>query len=261
MGEAKRRKSAGTRSFTGRSWAVGRIEVIANDVPCFTWQGTRQDMTDVMASYEATAAANGTSPEIYAKRAAGYLMVYGMPVAGMPDLRPSNHGTRWDDINVAAHRMAVLWLALRETVPDTGYTLANMVVGKAVTVLFTGDRQGILDDTVRDISGQPLSGDEFQMLVGVSDHNLRLDPDEAVPMSERELFAMVGAEPPADAGTVYVPRVPVDAAEAGAMLDMMTVFMDATRAAPGIDPNSLLRTYAGYTDEELRRGGTAVIVR
>ena len=37
------------------------------------------------------------------------------------------------------------------------------------------------------------------------------------------------------------------------MLKMMTVFMDATRAAPGIDPESLIRTYAGYTEEELRR--------
>jgi hypothetical protein len=229
----------------------------------FSWQGTRQDMADIMASFKATAAAHGWSPESYAKRAAAYLMLYGMPAVGDADRRPSNHGHRWDDINVAAYRMAILWLALRETVPDTGYPLINMVVGKAVVVAFSGDRQGLLDDTVREISGQPFSGDEFEMLVGVRDHDVRLDPDEAVAMPERELLTMAGKQVPANHpdDMIYVPRIPVDAAEADAMLKMMTVFMDATRAAPGIDPKSLIRTYAGYTEEELRRDQPIVRIR
>jgi hypothetical protein len=36
MGEARRRKISGNHTFTGRSWAIGRIEVVANDVPCFS---------------------------------------------------------------------------------------------------------------------------------------------------------------------------------------------------------------------------------
>src|SRR4051794_31556141 len=263
MGEAARRKAVGNYTFTGRSWATGRIEVVANDVPCFSWQGTRQDMADVMANYETTAAANGWPPESYAKRAAGYLMLYGMPAVGDADRRPSNHGQRWDQLNADAYRMAILWLTLRETVPDTGYPLVNMVVGKAVVVLFSGDRQGLLEDTWREMAGKPFSGDEFQMMVGISDPDLRLDPDKAVAMHERDLLTMAGKQVSANHpdDMIYVPRIPVDAAEADAILKMMTVFLDATRAAPGIDPKSLIRTYAGYTEEELRRDQPIVRIR
>ena len=53
---------------------------------------------------------------------------------------------------------------------------------------------------------------------------------------------------------VYVPRIPLDAAEADAMLRMMTITVDATQPVPdpsNFDPESALKTYAGYTDQEL----------
>jgi hypothetical protein len=49
-----------------------------------------------------------------------------------------------------------------------------------------------------------------------------------------------------DLGLVYVPRIPSDAAEADAMLAMTTVVCDATNPAAGV------KTYAGYTESELR---------
>lgn len=89
----------------------------------------------------------------------------------------------------------------------------------------------------------------------------RLDPREAVAVAYRDLRTMAG-HPPLEANDklyedrVRVPRIPLDAAEADAMLQMTTIFMDATAA----DPSASLCTYCGYSDDELRRGKPAVIV-
>jgi len=266
MGEAKRRKdSPGRRNPNLRSWAVGQIVVVANDVPCFSWQGTRQDAAGVGDRYFATMAAHGFEAVSFAKRAAGYLMAYGMPEVGGADRRPANHGHRWDQINTDIYRDAILWLALREAVPSTGKNLGEVFIGKALTVMFTGDKQRILDDTVRELSGQPFSGEEFQMMVTVADHHLPLDPKKAVPIPEKDLWAPASfgrSAGPANGKIIYAPRVPVDADEAKAMLAMITVTADLSGEYPaGTDPASLIRTYAGYTDDELRGGRPAVQIR
>jgi hypothetical protein len=131
-----------------------------------------------------------------------------------------------------------------------------------VLVMFEGDRDGIMEDTRREMAALPMSGEEFRFMAGIADPNLLLDPKEAVPMPERELLLQAGATLPADfkPRTIYVPRVPIDAAEAAAMLGMVTLIGDAT-LPPGTDPASLIRTYAGYTDDELLRGRPAVRVR
>src|SRR5262249_1529779 len=46
----------------------------------------------------------------------------------------------------------------------------------------------------------------------------------------------------------YVPRIPIDAAEAKAMLAMTIITTDATNPSAGV------KTYAGYTDKELSGG-------
>jgi hypothetical protein len=56
---------------------------------------------------------------------------------------------------------------------------------------------------------------------------------------------------------VYVPRIPTDTNEAAAMLKMTTLLADLTDPT---DPEGSIRTYAGYTDDELRRGKPVVMV-
>ena len=190
MGEAARRKAVGNRTFTGRSWAIGRINVVANDVPCSAGGNPpghgrchgelRNDRSGERLAAGELCQARRRLPD--APRDAGCRRCRSAAQQSRPALGP---------VNVDAYRMAILWLALRETVPHTGYTLVNMVV-KAVTVLFSGDRQGILEDTWREMAGKPFSGNEFQMLVAITDHDLRLDPDRAVAMHERDLLTMAG---------------------------------------------------------------------
>ena len=47
MGEAKRK----ARHLSGRTWAQGKISVIANEVHCFDWSGTREDAIDLQKRY------------------------------------------------------------------------------------------------------------------------------------------------------------------------------------------------------------------
>jgi hypothetical protein len=57
-----------------------------------------------------------------------------------------------------------------------------------------------------------------------------------------------------------VPRIPRDAAEADAMLQILRVMADTT--APGTETaEDAIRSYAGYTNDELLCGRPAVIVR
>jgi hypothetical protein len=54
-------------------------------------------------------------------------MVFGMPQPGDPDRRPSaKPGDIWAEDEIAIVRAAILWLALREDVPDTGLKLEDI---------------------------------------------------------------------------------------------------------------------------------------
>jgi hypothetical protein len=256
MGEAKRKAQHQTK----RTWATGKLRMEANDVHCFDWIGTRQDAVDLQRRYLDVVNSMGIDAKSYAARAAGYLMAFGMPTVGEPDRRPSNFGNPWDRANIELYRAAVLWSALREHVPDTGQRLEDVFVGKSLLVVFIGDKKEILDDTVRELKGQPFSDGHFTMTAAVIE-NYKLDPDKAVCMQMRDLLALAGRTCPDGLrdDLIYVPRIPLDATEAKAMLQMMTVGLDLTK--PVANPEDAIRHYAGYTDDELRRDRPAVIVR
>ena len=42
---------------------------------------------------------------------------------------------------------------------------------------------------------------------------------------------------------------------------MATVFTDLSGATPATNPDELIKVYVGYTDDELRRGSPAVLVK
>ena len=254
MGEAKRKKAAGEN----RTWAKGSLRIEANGELCFEWNGTRDDAIELKKLYLDNVGLSGLSAESFAKRAAGYLMAFGMPRVGDPDRRPSSLGADWQLIDVAMYRAAVVWMVLDEFVPSKGRKTEELFVGKSLLVMLEGDKNQILKDTQRELQGQPFSGHEFQMTTGVLDDYL-LDLDEAIPVSMRELYRIMGrGEPlPEDLPDepVYVPRVPRDAVEADAMLQTLTVLTDITKA-PG-----WIREYAGYTNAEMLRGQPGVVVK
>jgi hypothetical protein len=78
-------------------------------------------------------------------------------------------------------------------------------------------------------------------------------------MKHADLCALAGKPVEADDrfadDLVYVPRIPIDATEADAMLRMITVTSDVTNPSAGV------RIYAGYTDEELSGGKSHVLAR
>jgi hypothetical protein len=255
MGEAKRRRLAGEMPRI-RTWATGSIAVVANECECFEWSGTKQEAIELQKRFLDVAVIYRNSAHSVAKRFAGYLMVYGMPKAGDVDCRPSSAGQLWSAAEVEICRAAVLWLALREHIPNSGQKIEDIFVGKALAVMFNGDKELILESTLRDLRGEPIrDGHDFTMTVGVREHRCRLDPRNAVSMPEADLFALAGKPLPGASGSIYVPRVPIDAAEADAMLRMLTVVADAT------DPSAEVRTYAGYTNEELAGGRPHVRIR
>jgi hypothetical protein len=92
----------------------------------------------------------------YASRVAGYLMAFGMPKAGDIDQRPSRRGDSWTENEIALCRAALLWTALREPVPGSGQKVEDLFVGKALVVVFSGDKARILHETARELSGQPV---------------------------------------------------------------------------------------------------------
>jgi hypothetical protein len=265
MGEAKRK----AKRAAARSWAMGSIEIEANDQHCFMWMGTKDDAIKLQKDYlRAVETWTMVSAESYAKRVAGYLIVFGMPKVGDPDQRPSNAGMVWDKAEIAKLKAAILWMALREHIPDKpGQRLEDVVAGKALLVMLRGDARQILAETVRELNGQSFSNEDeaFTMTVGVLD-DCRLDPTAAVTMDYRDLVAMAGRPPLETDSKLYddpvrVPRIQLDAAEADAMLQMSTVFLDATDPAAMANPEAAICTYCGYTDDELRRGKPAVIVK
>jgi hypothetical protein len=271
MGEAKRRKLAGTYPTNPRlapeerSWLVGQLTVIANEAPCFEWRGTRSEALALQETYlNLVRIGSPVGAHSYAKRAAGYLMAYGMPIEGEADLRPANHGTRWDAVEIEFYKHAVLWLALCEPIPGRGKKVEDFFPGKSLLIAFTGDKETIIDATVRELSGQPFEqGNDFQMTVSIAGE-LPLDPGAAISMPEADLWVLADHKDAAARASpnkmIFLPRRPVDTAEAQAMLRMITVVADATEtglaaiAATGCNSTAALRTYAGYTDAELTRG-------
>lgn len=205
----------------------------------------------------------GISAESLAKRAAGYLMAFGMPQAGKPDRRPSSLGNVWQAGDIELYRLAVLWMVMREHIPDTGQKIENVFVGKSLMVTFIGDKNQIIKDTEHELMGRPFSGEQFSMTAAVLDDH-RLNPDDAVTIRWGDLCTMAGEESVSDDDEgcegladelIYVPRIPLNAEEAKAMLKTVTVFMDTTKPRQGV------RDYAGYTNAELMRGKPAVRIR
>jgi len=150
-----------------------------------------------------------------------------------------------------------VWMVMQEFVAAKGRKIEELFVGSSILVMLEGDRDQILADTLRELHDQPFSGHEFQMVAAEIGEYL-LDLDEAVPVSMRELCAIMGRTPlPEDLPDepVYVPRMPRDAIEADAMLKTMTVLTDITKA-PG-----WIREYAGYTNAEMLRGKPGLVVK
>jgi hypothetical protein len=192
---------------------------VANDVECFDWSGTRQDAVDLQRGYLDVVNSMGINARSCAARAAGYLMVFGPPRVGEPRLSPTGFGAPWESADVELNRRAILWLPLREHVPDTGERVEDIFVGMELVVMFPGAREKILAETARKQRGQPFTGGEFQMAVGVLDEGYRLDPAAAVCMNEGDFLAVAGAggEVSARDRSIYVPRIPYDATEARPM--------------------------------------------
>jgi hypothetical protein len=201
------------------------------------------------------------------------MMAHGMPKPGDVDLSPSHAGEKWSLAEAEVYKRAVLWLALREHVPNTGTKLEDVFVGKQIVVWFKGDVDEILaqtrmetrTDAALDDCNKPgiTSAGEFTMMVGVEKDYFRLDPDKAIEIPFDELIKRAGKPLPPDPKgildkPVFAPRWPLDDAEADAMLKMMTVTADIT------DPRVLLegpKTYVGFTDDELCRGRAGVRIR
>ena len=262
MGEAKQKK----RLTAARAWAVGSIEIEANDRPCFSWKGTRDDAIELQRRYlSAVETWSSVSADSYARRAAGYLIAFGMPVEGDPDQRPSNRGLAWTGEEIARLKAAILWMILHEHVPARpGQKIEDLFVGKAVLAMLQGDRRTILAETLRELNGESFSGENFTLTAGVLG-DCPLDPATAVAITEEDILALANHPLAKDDKfgdkPIYVPRIPHDAAEADAMLRMMTVLTDLCDPTALADPQAVIKTYAGFTDDELRRGKPAIRVR
>jgi hypothetical protein len=259
MGEAKRRRRPAIEPSI-RTWAKGALIIEAGGKRGFEWNGTRQDAVNLQKRYLDIVNQMPISAQSYAERVAGYLMVYGMPQVGDPDLRPSNFGAPWSADEIELNKIAILWSALHEHVPNTGLKLEDVFVGKQMLVRFEGDATAILQDTARELNGQPLSGKaRGSMMAAVLDEDYKLDPSDAISMRGADLWAMLGRESAPEKLSdelFYLPRIPLDADEAKAMMQMLTVCADLTN-----EEKRIVGTYAGYTDDELRRGRPAVFVR
>jgi hypothetical protein len=139
MGEAKRRQQATAKD------EVGTILIEANRAPCFDWTGTKAEAIALQKRFlETMDLASPITAFSYAKRAVGYLMVFGMPNPGDPDRRPSaKSGDIWAADEIAIVRLAILWLALREHLPDTGKKVEDIFTGAGLVVVFEGDAEAI----------------------------------------------------------------------------------------------------------------------
>jgi hypothetical protein len=136
------------------------------------------------------------------------MMAHGMPKPGDVDLSPSHAGEKWSLAEAEVYKRAVLWLALREHVPNTGTKLEDVFVGKQIVVWFKGDVDEILaqtrmetrTDAALDDCNKPgiTSAGEFTMMVGVEKDYFRLDPDKAIEIPFDELIKRAGKPLPPD---------------------------------------------------------------
>src|SRR5262249_31416828 len=126
----------------------GMLHIEANGAPCFDWIGTRTEAKALQKRYRKAMDRAAISALSYAKRHAGYLTVFGMPKPGDPDCRPSaKQGDIWAEDEIAIVRAAILWLALREPVPDTGLKLEDIFVDDEFVVVFEGDAHALVNDS------------------------------------------------------------------------------------------------------------------
>jgi hypothetical protein len=85
----------------------------------------------------------------YAKRCADYLMVHGMPKPSDRDRRcDAAFGDVWSAQEIALVRPAILWLALRGHVPDTGLKVEDIFAGNALAIAFEGAQTIAKEPTV-----------------------------------------------------------------------------------------------------------------
>jgi hypothetical protein len=253
-----------------RSWAKGSFTVFANGVECFIWTGTKQDAIGLQKRYLETVNSvlnildiTDANSDLYANQMAAYLIACGMPKAGDADRRPGKFGKLWSAEEIMFYKYAILRYALRTHAPNTGEKFEDVFVGRMFEIKFNGDRARILEGMARAERGEFSDNDASDNGVGNGERRIkmriteleepcRLNPQDAVRIPYADLLALAGKQidhPNSDLipETAYVPRIPIDAAEAGAMLRMMT-----TVAGPA-DPAMPPRTYAGYTGEELSR--------
>ena len=232
---------------TPRTWAKGQLIVTANGVECFNWIGTQGDAVALQKSYldQLNAAAPIPAKEYADQAVYSMIMHGGPPQIGEKDLTA-------DDVELI--RDAVLWLALREHIPDTGLKIEDALANLVLEARFTGDR----DKIGRAKRGEEVDFLEFELLVVPRD-DYRLNPSEAVSISGRELFAIVDLEQSVlgDPPPFYVPRVPLDADEGREMMQMMTTCAVANPTGP----EDATRFYLGYTTDELSRDGLGLRIR
>jgi hypothetical protein len=129
-------------------------------------------------------------------------MAYGTPGPGDVDMRPSHAGEKWSLAEVEVYKRAVLWLALREHVPNTRTKLEDVFVGRQILAWFKGNRDEILAQTrmetrtdadLDDCNQLSITGaGEFTMMVGVDKDHFRLDPSKAIGIPLDELIKLAG---------------------------------------------------------------------
>ena len=181
-----------------------------------------------------------------------------MPKAGEPRLMPDGFGEPWSAEDVEMYRLAVLWLVLREHVPNTGDKVEDVLPRQSTWGDVHGrSRRPAGRDRARATRPASLRAAAVQMMVAADRAPYLLDPDNAVGINEGEMYRLARGSCPEGFGddTIYVPRIPRDAAEANAMMQSFTILSNADKP---LEPPKL---YAGYSEAELLRGGVGVAIR
>lgn len=253
MGEAKRKERQRQRAVQAwakargqrlpRPWAKGQLIVLANGVECFVWSGTQADAIALQKRYLDKINAADASAKEYAEHVIYSLIAHGGP----PQIGQEDFSGTVTSADIELIRDAVLWRALREHVPDTGLKIEDALANLTLEVQYSGDRDLIL----RSRQGKPLPL-WYELQVMPRDP-YRLDPGEAVSISDRDLFAIAypgkqhvpGSGPP-----FLVPRIPLNGDEARAMFQMTAIC--------NLTPEDTFQVYLGYTSAELARAGIVV---
>ena len=230
--------NASDKVRAARPWGKGRIIVTANGAECFDWTGTHGEAVALQRRYLDTLNVTPIPAQAFADRAVFSLIANGgPPQVGQDDLTS-------DDVE--ALRNAVLWVILREHIPDTGFKIEDALANTTLEAQFTGDRDLIL----RAIRGEHVEP-EFELQV-IPRGRFFLDPREAVSISGIDLFNLVdpGGRTIPGGPPFHAPRVPLDAAEGREMLR-------GTATCEG--PEGSLLFYVGFTREEISRVGLRIL--